>query len=136
MGVEPYLIGDSLVGVIAQRLVKKLCECKKERQATPRENIQLGVDEKENLRIYDPCGCKVCNQTGYIGRIGVYEIMGVTEKIKKAINERVSGSTLTQMATAQGMITLQMRASELVKSGVTSIMEMNRIIYTLKERED
>ena len=79
MGLEPYLIGDALVGVIAQRLVRRLCpECKRLVYASDEEKRLLEVTSPEDLPIYEPVGCDACGGTGYMGRIGVYEIMPVT----------------------------------------------------------
>ena len=75
MGVESYLIADSMVGIIAQRLVRRLCECKKPKEATVEEKQLLGVDTDKSCTIYEPCGCKLCNNTGYYGRMGIYEII-------------------------------------------------------------
>ena len=69
MGIESYLIADSLVGIIAQRLVRKLCDCKMPKEASAAEKEMLGVNPDEPLTIYEPCGCKLCNGTGYYGRL-------------------------------------------------------------------
>jgi type IV pilus assembly protein PilB len=135
MGIEPYLIGDSVVGVIAQRLVRQLCECKKEKVASQDEKRQLQVPIEETCIIYEPCGCSICNETGYLGRIGVYEIMPITSKLRKAIVNRLSAEEMNQIAIEQGMIPLHTRASQLVTQGITSLAEMNKIIYSIGERE-
>ena len=135
MGIEPYLIADATVGVIAQRLVRRLCDCKREKLASIAEKNFLGVREEDELRIYAPCGCNQCNETGYRGRIGVYEIMRVTNRIKHAITRGAEASEIERIALADGMSTLKMSAARLVLEGMTSIAEMKRIAYSNEEQQ-
>ena len=135
MGIEPYLIADATVGVIAQRLVRRLCDCKREKLASIAEKKFLGVREEEELRICAPCGCNQCNETGYRGRIGVYEIMRVTNRIKHAITRGAEASEIERIALADGMSTLKMSAVRLVLEGMTSIAEMKRIAYSNEEQQ-
>lgn len=135
MGIEPYLIADATVGVIAQRLVRRLCDCKREKLASIAEKKFLGVREEEELRICAPCGCNQCNETGYRGRIGVYEIMRVTNRIKHAITKKAEASEIERIALADGMSTLKMSAARLVLEGMTSIAEMKRIAYSNEEQQ-
>lgn len=131
MGVEPYLIGDSVVGIIAQRLVRRLCpKCKREIEATPDEKEMLRVPVNESFKIYEPCGCQECGQVGYKGRIAIYEIMPVTARIREKIHHKVTADQLTQVAVEEGMNTLQMAAARTVREGVTSFQEMIRATYT------
>ena len=89
MGVERYLIADSVVGVIAQRLVRKLCShCKKMRPATSEEKRILRMNTQEDVNVYEPCGCDFCSHTGYYGRIGVFEIMEVSDDMRRLIAEK------------------------------------------------
>ena len=129
MGVEPYLLGDSLVGIIAQRLVRRLCECKTVREATTAEKINLGVSPTEPLMIYEPTGCSQCQNSGYFGRIGVYEIMPITRKLRNLIAAQASVEEISKQAEAEGMSTLRMSASKYVLSGITSYNEMMKITY-------
>lgn len=133
MGVENYLLADSVFGVIAQRLVRRLCtECKKPHRATEAECRQLGLSQEEMLQppvIYEACGCEKCGKTGYAGRIGVYEILRVTPKVKTAIHENASTDDIRKIAVGEGMRTLQMSARKLVLDGVTSVNEMLRISF-------
>ena len=133
MGIEPYLLGDSLVGIIAQRLVRRLCECKKSREATPEEKRVLGVPEDKQLILKERCGCEVCGNTGYFGRIGVYEIMPITHRIRNLIAKRANADEITAEAQREGMSTLRQAAAKYVMSGVTSFSEMMKITY---EAED
>jgi len=130
MGVEPFLIGASVVGVIAQRLVRVLCpRCKKEALATDNDKRILGVDLKEEITIYNKNGCHFCNGLGYSGRIGVYEIMPVTENIRTIINEDGTTDQIKKQAVADGLRTIKTNASRLVLEGTTTLEEMLRIAY-------
>ena len=129
MGVEPYLLGDSLVGIIAQRLVRRLCECKKTREATAEEKEVLGVPVDRPLYLKEPCGCEACGNSGYFGRIGVYEIMPITHKIRNLIARRANADEITKQAQLEGMFTLRQAAAKYVISGTTSYAEMMKITY-------
>lgn len=130
MGVEPYLIADSVIGVIAQRLVRRLCpKCKKSRMATEVELEALGLPEDQEAVVYEPVGCHMCNNTGYYGRIGVYEIMEITPELKEIISKHGNANEIKEVALQQGMRTLHMSAAKYVLSGVTSISEMKRISF-------
>ena len=129
MGVEPYLLGDSLVGIIAQRLVRRLCDCKTVREATVAEKVNMGVSPSEPLMIYEPTGCPQCQNNGYFGRIGVYEIMPITKKLRNLIASSASVDELSKQAISEGMSTLRMAAAKYVMSGITSYSEMMKITY-------
>ncbi len=132
MGVEPYLIADSVVGVIAQRLVRRLCpNCKKPHIITEEEAEILGVKTKEQVQIYEPCGCPQCDNMGYKGRIGVYEIMEMTQDLKTIISKNGSAEAIKEQAMKNGMHTLRMSASEYVLSGITSFNEMMKVSFDL-----
>ena len=130
MGIEPYLLADSIVGIIAQRLVRRLCpKCKKSRYATTSEKQLLNYPREIQLPIFEPCGCQQCGNTGYAGRIGVYEILTVTQKIKDVISKNGSADEIKSVALLEGMNTLQMSAAKLVADGITSLSEMERIAF-------
>lgn len=130
MGIEPYLLGDSLVGIIAQRLVRRLCpECKELYEADEEEKRILKVPQNEPLKLYKACGCEACGNTGYYGRIGVYEIMPISRKIKNLIASGANADEITAQAVTEGMNTLRMSASNYVKQGLTSFSEMMKITY-------
>lgn len=130
MGIEPYLLGDSLVGIIAQRLVRRLCpECKESYEADEEEKRILKVPQDEPLKLYKACGCEACGNTGYYGRIGVYEIMPISRKIKNLIASGANADEITAQAVTEGMNTLRMSASNYVKQGLTSFNEMMKITY-------
>lgn len=133
MGIESYLIADSLVGIIAQRLVRKLCDCKMPKEASAAEKEMLGVNPDEPFTIYEPCGCKLCNGTGYYGRLGIYEIMKITPSIKRLISRHAEAEEIKKQAISEGMNTLKMAAVNAVKDGVTTIAEMVKATYEAEE---
>jgi len=134
MGVEPFLTASAVDCVIAQRLVRKLCEyCKEPYQATREmlerldfpENV---VEDWKNISLHRAVGCTRCSGTGYKGRVGIYEIMPVTEAIERLIVERKSADEIMRVAAAEGMITLRQDGLERVVQGKTSIEEISRVI--------
>lgn len=130
MGVESYLLADSVVGIIAQRLVRRLCpSCRKAVLADEEQKELLQVDKDQDFTIYEPCGCVQCDDTGFKGRIGVYEIMEVTPELRPLISHKASAEEIKQVALSQGMHTLRMSASQYVKDGTTSISEMIKVSF-------
>ncbi len=129
MGIESYLISDSLVGVIAQRLVRRLCECKQAKEATDEEKMMLEYDVSKPLTIYEPCGCKLCGNSGYKGRIGIYEVLTITPGIRKLISTGAEPDEIKALAVSEGMHTLKAAAGLYVEQGVTSIAEMIKATY-------
>ena len=132
MGIEPYVAGDALVGVIAQRLVRRLCtSCRVPRLADDDEKVVLGVEDPEDdVVIYEPVGCPLCNDTGYSGRIGVYEMMPVSKALQAVIARGATADVIEKQALEEGMSTLKMSAARHVLNGTTSIAEMKKIVYT------
>ena len=131
MGIEPYIIGDALVGVIAQRLVRRLCKsCKEPRLAEDNEKEILGVEDQDDVVIYEPVGCPLCNDTGYAGRIGVYEMMPVSHSLQAVISKGATADVIEEQALKEGMTTLKMGAARHVLNGITSLEEMKKIVYT------
>lgn len=130
MGIESYLIADSVIGVIAQRLVRRLCkECKRPKLATADEKELMGCDMDEDVTIYEPCGCSKCDNTGYKGRIGVYEIMKMSPRLKTIISKRQGADAIKEQALQEGMYTLRMSATEYVLDGTTSFEEMVKVSF-------
>jgi type IV pilus assembly protein PilB len=130
MGIESYLLADSMVGVIAQRLVRRLCpECKEPYEPSPEEKKLLDIPQIEPATIYRPCGCGQCNNTGYKGRIGVYEIMTITPAIRRVITQHGNTEQIRDAAIGEGMHTLRMSASKMVLEGVTSFSEMMKVSF-------
>lgn len=128
MGAEPYLIANSLVGSVAQRLMRKLCpNCKKERETTTEERQVLGEDVRS---IYEPVGCPYCNGIGYMGRVAIHEIFRVDKEVRRMITSRADMEEIEEyVIRTQGMRLLKDSALELVKRGVTSIEEMMKVAY-------
>ena len=130
MGVEPYLLADSVVGVIAQRLMRKLCDhCKKPRMATPEEKKLLGKQPTDNVVVYDAVGCRMCGDIGFHGRIGVYEIIKMSPELKRIISARGNAEEIKNTAIEQGMRTLRMGAAEYVLDGTSTIEEMLKVSF-------
>ncbi|MDD6193617.1 MAG: ATPase, T2SS/T4P/T4SS family [Lachnospiraceae bacterium] len=130
MGVENYLLADSVFGVIAQRLVRTLCpECRRERPVTEQDRKDLGVGPFEEIHLYEPCGCEKCGRTGFTGRVGVYEILRVTPRIRELIHNHASADEIRRVAIDEGMLTLHHNAKQHVLNGVTTLNEMLRITY-------
>jgi len=128
MGIEPFLLSSSLIGVIAQRLVKKLCtRCKYEYKANISESEILGVEVGSPL--YHSKGCPHCNYTGYLGRTAVHEVLPITKKVRTLINEQKTSDDIKTEAVEEGMITLREDAKRLVFEGVTSLDELLRITF-------
>ncbi len=130
MGIESYLLADSLIGIIAQRLVRRLCpSCKKEHMLTDEEKELMEIPKYKEVKVYEPCGCEACERTGYKGRIGIYEIMTVTPKLKSMIARNVAADELKEAAMTEGMHTLRQSAARKVLEGVTSVNEMIRTTF-------
>ena len=130
MGIENYLLADSLIGIIAQRLVRRLCpNCKKDHILTETEKALMEIDSLEDIHIFEPCGCEMCDHTGYKGRIGIYEIMTVTPAVKRLIAKGAGAEEIKEQAQAEGMHTLRQSAQALVLDGTTSYNEMLRTTF-------
>ncbi len=128
MGVESFLLADSIVGVIAQRLVRRLCpNCKKPRAATQEEKAIIGCNPEKDYTIYDAVGCSQCNDSGYYGRIGVYEIMEMTPELKHIVSTKGSTEQIKAAALKNGMYSLKMSAAYYVLTGVTTVREMRKV---------
>jgi type IV pilus assembly protein PilB len=134
MGVEPFLTASAVDCVIAQRLVRKLCEYCREPYPATREMLErLGfaqevVEKWKEKQLHKSTGCAHCNGTGYKGRLGLYEIMPVTEALERLIVERKSADELMRVAVAEGMISLRQDGLERVLQGVTTVEEISRVI--------
>lgn len=130
MGIEPYLVSSSLVGVVAQRLVRNICpRCKTSYRPSHSEMLMLKM--KEPLPLYRGAGCPTCNSTGYKGRSGIHEILVVTKEIRELIDRKATIDQLSQMAIRQGTTTLRQSCTELVLSGVTTVNELLKVTYSV-----
>lgn len=128
MGIQPFLVSTSIAGVIAQRLVRRICpHCKQEYEANEFEKAVLGKDKNEKVILSRGAGCGHCNNTGYLGRIGVYEIMEITREHRDAINSTKDPNVIKDIAIKNGMSTLGDECRELVLNGVTTMRELATI---------
>ncbi len=130
MGIEPYMVADSVVGIIAQRLVRRICpKCHVQKQMTDTDKFRLRLRGDSNPMIYEPSesGCVYCNNSGYRGRIGVYEIMPITPALREVISRGGGAEEIQKVALKEGLTTLRLGAAKLVLKGVTSISEVERI---------
>ena len=130
MGIESYLIADATVGIIAQRLVRRLCpDCKKARPILEHEAeyLELPREKRSTALLCEPVGCQRCGGTGYYDRIGVYEIMEITPTLRSMIAKRCPADELRQAAINEGMHTMRESAKRLVLEGITSLSELQRI---------
>jgi type IV pilus assembly protein PilB len=127
MGAENYLLASALNGVVSQRLMRKVCpECCDMLPATPEEKVLLEVHE--DVEIVVAKGCALCNQTGYQGRVGIYEILVLDREIRELISKRASDLQIEDVALSSGMKTLQQSARDKVLMGVTTIAELRRVL--------
>jgi general secretion pathway protein E len=137
MGIEPYLLSSCIVGVLAQRLVRRICpECIETYEPTLRELQSLGIKSEElpDGKLYRGKGCAYCYQTGFKGRQGVYELMPVNNAINKQIVQSPDAIEMRRVALAQGMISLLAHGAELVKSGSSTAAEVLRVARGIEEQ--
>lgn len=128
MGIEPYLVATSISGIIAQRLVRKICNsCKEEYLASDYEKSIFNIDKNKELKLYRGKGCGHCNSSGYNGRVGIYEIMEITKEHRNAINETNNANVLQEISINNGMTTLADECKALVLDGITTIDELASI---------
>ena len=134
MGLEPYLIANSMVGVVAQRLMRKVCtDCSKLEEITPEEERLLGISlsytEKPRM-IRKACGCPACNHTGYRGRVAVHEILMIDREVRRLITEGAPVEEIKEYAVRnQGMRTLKQAALHYMEIGITSVEEVMKVAY-------
>jgi len=127
MGVEPFLVSSAVVLILAQRLVRKVCQnCKKPEKLPPQVLIAAGFspEESQSLVTYKGSGCEICNKTGYKGRVALYEIMPIREEIKELVLQGASVLDLKKQAVALGMKTLRASGLLKIKEGLTSLEEV------------
>jgi type IV pilus assembly protein PilB len=136
LGTEAYVVASALVGVIAQRLVRRLCpHCR--RQFTPPPDTLRALNIAENdaasIPFYKAVGCDQCNHTGYRGRIGIYEVMPITEKLRRLISSRAPEDQIRDAALGGGMVSLGEDGLAKVKQGVTTPEELLRVVTEVRE---
>ena len=136
IGAEPFVIASALVGVVAQRLVRRLCvHCRRQYTPPPEVLRALNIAEADaaSIPFYKAVGCDQCNHTGYRGRIGIYEVMRITDKLRRLIAARVTEDQIRDTAVSGGMITLGEDGLAKVKSGVTTPEELLRVVTEVRE---
>ncbi|MCB1194579.1 type II secretion system ATPase GspE [bacterium] len=129
-GVKPFLVASAIRGILAQRLVRKICEnCKEDYEPTMRELELLGIDSSDaaNIRLYRGAGCAKCSNSGYKGRCGIFEILVMNDEIQRMVYARDSSSIIRSKAREMGMRTLREDGLRKVLSGMTSLEEILRI---------
>jgi len=136
MNVEPYLVADSVALVVAQRLVRRLCKnCREQEKASTEslEKIGFSPEEAKKVNVFRPNGCSTCNNTGYKGRTGLFEVMEIKGEIKDLILTKGQAKEIKKKAMQDGMMTLRRSGLEKIKEGITSIDEVLR--ETVKDEE-
>ena len=137
MGVEPYLIGSSLIGVIAQRLVRRICpRCREEVEPSEieLERLELKPEQAKKIKFHHGRGCAMCRNTGYSGRIGVYELMQMTPELRDAIASEASASELRRIALRSGMRSLKYDGLSKVNAGITTASEVITLLFVGEEQ--
>jgi type IV pilus assembly protein PilB len=132
MGVEPFLVSASVILIMAQRLVRKICtQCKEEEDIPTAALKRVGFsgDDVETVKCYRGKGCSVCNGSGYKGRIALYEVMPVGSEIKELVLEGASADEIKRAAVKLGMKTLRMSGNSKIKEGITSVEEVLRVTF-------
>jgi len=136
MNIEPFLIADSVVLVVAQRLVRRLCQkCCTKHNLTPEALADIGFTEEEasKVKVFKPSGCTACHSTGYKGRTGIFEVIEVTDEIRDLILNRAQSKDIKKKAMENGMITLRRSGLLKIMEGITSVEEVLR--ETVKDSE-
>ncbi|HDL78609.1 MAG TPA: type II/IV secretion system protein, partial [Bacteroidetes bacterium] len=129
MGVEPFLVATSILGVLAQRLVRRVCRsCKKEMKVSADELQSLGLGKEFLIRkFYRAGGCRECHQTGYKGRVGIHELLRITDGIRSLILRNGADDQIREMAVKNGQQTLRMDGLRKAAEGLTTIEEVLRV---------
>ncbi len=134
MGIPPFLIGSSLGMVLAQRLVRLLCpQCKKEFSVAKETQLELGLKYDEDLRFCKPVGCQQCDKSGYRGRVGIYEMLPVTDGIEELIMEKASSHAIFRKAQSEGLISLREAGLSKARAGLISLDEVLRVSMADKD---
>jgi len=130
MGIEPFLVASGIECVVAQRLVRRLCDCSTSIKLSKDVLAENGFDVPRGFTAREPVGCVRCGQTGFRGRIGIYEVMPVSDAIRRLILDHASADQLRAVAREEGMRTLREDGVEKIKRGVTSVSEVLRVLGT------
>lgn len=133
MGIEPFLVASSVLGVIAQRLVRLICpDCKQRYSPDPEspERLFLNVSPDDDIVLYRGTGCPRCSHTGYKGRMSIHEIMPISSALREAISQKVSSDELCKIAIGEGMKTMRDDGIEKAMQGLTTMEEVMRVAYS------
>lgn len=123
------MIADSVICIVAQRLVRRLCKkCRARHNLSPDALVDIGFspEEAKTVKVYKPAGCNECNNTGYKGRTALFEVMKITDEIKDMILSRAQSKEIKRKAIEQGMLTLRQSGLVKIKEGITSVEEVLR----------
>ena len=133
LGVEPYLVSSTLVGVVAQRMVRRLCtHCRAPYKPSPEEQIAYEEEMKQlPATFYGGTGCNLCANTGYRGRTGLFELLTMSEGIRRMLLSNASAGDIRTQALKEGMITMKRDGMMKVKEGITSVSEVLRSVFSI-----
>ncbi len=128
MGIEPFLVASSVVAVLAQRLLRKICpDCRQPYRPSEEELARLGLEYNPSVTLYRGVGCPSCSQTGYRGRTGIYELLVLDDEVRRLIGTKADSTAIKQAAIAKGMVTLKQEGAARVAQGITTMEEVMRI---------
>ena len=132
MGIEPFLVSSAVILIVAQRLARRICsQCKTEDPIPHQALLKLGFSETEanSMKVFKGKGCPACNNTGYKGRVALYEVMLIKDELKELILEGASSAEIKKAAIRLGMKTLRMSGMTKIVEGVTTIDEVMRVTF-------
>jgi type IV pilus assembly protein PilB len=132
MGIEPFLVASSVILILAQRLARKICQnCKEEQKVSESALVKIGIpaEKVKEVKCYIGKGCPACNNTGYKGRVALYEVMPVKEEIKELILQGAPATDIKKGAVRLGMLTLRQSGIKKMMDGVTSLDEIIRVTF-------
>jgi type II secretory ATPase GspE/PulE/Tfp pilus assembly ATPase PilB-like protein len=132
MGVEPYLLASTISGIVAQRLVRRICDACKQPISVPAESKHLFGDNVPET-IHQGAGCQECGGIGYRGRVGVFEVLTMNAELRRLLFARASEDEMMAAARASGLSTLREQALALVRQGVTTLEDVTRDFHDLEE---
>jgi type IV pilus assembly protein PilB len=132
MGVEPFLVSSSVILIVAQRLARRTCQkCKEAVEVNPQALVEVGFtpEEAEEMEVYHGQGCMNCGNTGYKGRVALYEVMLISDTVRELILQGASNAEIKTAAIDGGMLTLRMSGLAKVKDGMTTLEEVVRVTF-------
>jgi len=130
MGIEPFLVASAIDFIQAQRLIRRICkDCKGENHVPVEALVEIGFSKEEaaQLKTYKGTGCQKCNNTGYKGRVGLYELLVGSDGMKKLIQEHARVADILATSLAEGMLTLKMDGMEKVLQGITDMAQVRAV---------